>query len=908
MKQSKDLLKNSPGTWHLPKRVNLKLARFIYFLLALALLLTMSGKIPANAQATKDPWTPPFNLSHSGSTSNPVAVRDSNGIMHVIWQDQYRGYVYTRFQDDQWSQPVEEAFPFGEASPILVPGSKGSIHAFWIDGDGSLASTRMSATTQGITWNETQFIAESALSFEVTIDSNDILHVVYVRSIEATDVPAGVYYRQSRDGGTSWTPGKVLYSSPYFRGMDKADANVSIASAEDGQGTRIYAAWDNKHRKQVFFSMSTDSGSSWTDPIEIQGTDASLNYATAYGIKVGAIDNKALLIWQIGDPATGCIQFYQSSSDGGKNWEPPKTMLTDLNSCPQKNNLFFNKDGLIFLMTRVQDQWYLMAWNGRQWSNPQSQRTLTGFIDPETQEMVLYSCQNPILLPDGQMYVIGCDEGDGGDIWVTSTSVNDPNIWFPPAPIWSDPLIVQEASSQITSPAVIADSQGRFHTVWIQPQTSTEVIGRSNPRNVIYYSRYDGLGWSTPVMVVSSPTGDADQPSITIDDKERLMISWREKESGSLYFSWAGAHNAGSASEWAKSISLPAIRSLASSPFLTVGKAGKIYVVYAIPINEDRGIYLTTSTDVGQTWSEPVRIVDAVAAQWEMVDQPQIDITTDSHLRVVWRTFRVIGDNSPLGVSFARSEDDGQSWSQPEAMVEGQVFWSDIFSTGDSAIHLVWQERTFNGFGLRQKVSLDGGQSWSRPATIMSLGSTLVPASLVKGNGDQLYLVLIAKEAVNRAVLKDWIWKGDNWSEDASLDLAIDSSAQVLELNSAIFPQGKLGVVYSQVGTGRVGDEQDVKLLFLDRQIAPAPELPSPTPAQVIKAAETSTPTVESIVTSTPTPMATPSQVEPVQPANPQPAAPLRTRSEMMLGVVLIIMIVGATVGLAVRTILKRRV
>jgi hypothetical protein len=865
------------------------------------MLLAMSGKEPANAQATKDPWTPPINLSHSGSTSNPVAVRDSRGTIHVIWQDKYRGYVYMRLQGGQWSQPVEEALPFGDMPPVLLPDSKGSIHAFWIDADDSLAYARMSGTAQGITLDKTQFIAESALSFEATIGSNDVIHVIYIRPKEATDVPAGVYYRQSRDSGASWTTGKVLYSSPYFRAMDKTNANISIASAEDGQGTRIYASWDNRSRKQIFFSMSSDNGGGWSDPKEINRANASLNYGTSYGITVGAIDNKVLLIWQTGDPVNGCIQYYQSSLDGGENWEPPKTMLTDLSGCPQKNKLLFNKDGLMFFMTSIQDQWYLVVWNGSQWSSPLFQRTLTGFVDPETQDMVLYACLNSILLPDGQMYVIGCDEGDGGDIWVTSATVSDPNIWFPPPLTWSDPLTIQEVSSQVSSPSVIADSRGRFHAIWVQPESASEAIGKTNPQDVIYYSGYDGFSWSSPVIVLSSPTGDVDQLSITIDDKDRLMVSWREKELGSLYFSWAGADNTNSTSDWAKPNSLPAPQSLASSPFLKVDRAGKIYVVYSIPFNEDRGIYLTTSTDIGKTWSKPVRIVDAVSAQWQMVDQPQVVVTSNGRLYVMWKAFKVIGDSTPLGAYYSSSEDNGQNWSPFKALVEGQVFWSEIFLTGDSTLHLVWQEKTFIGFELRQQVSVDGGLSWSRPATIVDLGSTPAPASLVNGNGNQVYLVLIAEEPVNRLVLKDWIWKGDKWSEDASVDLTNDQSIQGLEINSAIFPQGKLGVVYSQIGTGNVGEEQNVKLLFVDREIDPAPELPTPTPTKVLLATATITPTVEVINTPTPTQAVTPSPVETIQPAIPQ-----RTRGETIVGVVMMIMIAAVTIGLAVRIMLKR--
>ena len=57
------------------------------------------------AQDTDDPWTEPLNLSHSGVAIKPNMVTDSEGFIHVIWQDDLGNYVYSRFDGDQWSSP-----------------------------------------------------------------------------------------------------------------------------------------------------------------------------------------------------------------------------------------------------------------------------------------------------------------------------------------------------------------------------------------------------------------------------------------------------------------------------------------------------------------------------------------------------------------------------------------------------------------------------------------------------------------------------------------------------------------------------------------------------------------------------------------------------------------------------------
>src|SRR5688572_33064034 len=57
----------------------------------------------ASAQATDDPWAAPVNLSYSGAATNPDIVSDSEGFVHVVWQDDVGNYVYSRFDGDQWS-------------------------------------------------------------------------------------------------------------------------------------------------------------------------------------------------------------------------------------------------------------------------------------------------------------------------------------------------------------------------------------------------------------------------------------------------------------------------------------------------------------------------------------------------------------------------------------------------------------------------------------------------------------------------------------------------------------------------------------------------------------------------------------------------------------------------------------
>ena len=65
-------------------------------------------------------------------------------------------------------------------------------------------------------------------------------------------------------------------------------------------------------------------------------------------------------------------------------------------------------------------------------------------------------------------------------------------------------------------------------------------------------------------------------------------------------------------------------RSMASWPQIGMDAERRLYVLYSIALNENRGIYLTTSEDHGQTWSIAEQIFDAAAAGLQGVERPTL--------------------------------------------------------------------------------------------------------------------------------------------------------------------------------------------------------------------------------------------------------------------------------------------
>ena len=145
-------------------------------------------------------------------------VIDLGGIIHVVWKDKFAGDIYTQFDGKEWSQPVPIAFPFSDYEPTLLADNTGLVHAFWTDESDILYYTRVDATAFGEAnaWSPTRALAELALSVSVAIDSQNDLHLSYIRKLDTQNFPAGVYYRKSTDNGLNWTQGVPIYEVLVF--------------------------------------------------------------------------------------------------------------------------------------------------------------------------------------------------------------------------------------------------------------------------------------------------------------------------------------------------------------------------------------------------------------------------------------------------------------------------------------------------------------------------------------------------------------------------------------------------------------------------------------------------------------------------------------------------------------------
>lgn len=846
----------------------------ISIILLISLLIFISsfplGSSLAQTQTADQTWTTPVNLSRSGSTTNPVMVIDSNGNIHVIWEDTIAGEMYTSFDGSQWSTPAIVSLPFGTTTPKLFADSKGYIHAFWVDKNDQLHYSRVlgSQFANGADWDSQQVLANSAMAYDVVLDNQDRIHLAYVRALDDSGFPAGIYYRRSAANGASWGSPINLYQSEYFRSLTNQNANVNIATDQNSTGQDIYVAWDNRPRKQVYFSRSTDGGDNWSDPSEIDKPDATNGFATPFNIRVAANNQGVLMEWQLGDNTGDCNQTYQWSTDTGVTWSDKRLMLDSLRGCATENRYFKNGDNL-FLATTIAAQVYFLAWNGENWSEPQPQTELSGFLDPETSDQVVFDCRNISQGPDNSIYVAGCDTGTGADIWLTSRSLGDTSSWFPSPSTWSTPFVITSGTNDFNFLTLLADKSGNFHVFWVQPaqnsgQATTGAVGS---RQVIYYSQLQGSKWLQPVTILNSSAVNVGRLSVAADTTGNLLMAWIEADTGDIMFSWANASLANIDSEWSNPKALPSLSSENSSPFILAGNtAGKIYVAYSIPLNENRGIYLTQSSDNGESWSPPVQIFNGVTAGSQMVDQPKLAINSDGVIHILWNQESIIGENNSPRLYYSRSIDGGLTWADPIVVADGATSWDQISGFGDLT-QRIWQASENDQSILWLQNSFDGGVNWSQPASFSNFGGNLLVPDLTGDNIKQPNLFFVSTDQAGDQVLKQLMWDGKGWSAQQDYKFNISAGDQIASLNAAVASTGDLGVIYVIKTFNETSKQPVINLNFTQRvmQIANIPQT-TPLPTLAPSPTQTITPTEVVALPVTPTPIALPGNLENVVP------------------------------------------
>ncbi|MEM7116211.1 MAG: hypothetical protein AAF614_27490 [Chloroflexota bacterium] len=823
----------------------------------------------------EDNWTQPRNLSRSGATTEPQMVRDSSGIIHMIWRDVVDGFVYTNV----WREPIPVELPFGTRqfspdlpdesptplfSPLLIAGHNEQIHAFWIEDDQAIyySSVTSPKFADFESWSPRQQLAVSAQHLVAAVDANGRLHLAYLRQQQTLEQPAGIYYQQFDAEAAEWTEPIVQYASPYLRTLNREDINLHLLSIDN---QRLFLVWDDNLLERIFLRRSPDNGQTWEDIVEMDSRAAD-DLPTAPGpssLTLGLRGGELFATWQAGHEETGtCTQHVRRSPDKGRSWQEV-TVLDLVPDCLENAQLAAADNNLV-LIGDVAEATILLIWDGRRWSNPQDQELLTGFKNPETNQLIELGCRQTAVY-DNRLVVIGCGQGEGGDIWLMERTLGNTANWFPaptPTPIWQASQSITTLETAVTSLELVPDPNGAIHAFWTQ----------SND-NRIWYARWSNELWSNATPILSLPNNHVEAVSVAVGNG-RLFATWQAADAG-IYFSQVLADRANAAAEWSEPQLLPAPRGAASNPKILLDQEANLFVAYTIPLNEQRGVYIIRSNDFGGTWSDTIQVFDGVAAQWEYVAQPELTYTLNNELHLLW-TRRDGSGTVPLAIAYSRSNNVGATWWLPHEIIsEETVVWHDIIGFDRRLLHRIWLVENNGRLVLQHAWSQDSGQTWSRATQVGGIGEKVEQAILTTDAANQPHLLTI-----NEGVLQHWIWQDERWLPEAKISVADHDGI----FGGSIEENGRLLALYETLLINEANDTER-NLFFANREIVLPEILPTPLPNV------TPTPAETAVVDTIPTPEPTATIVFPSEApesASPLPGLPATNNSfvRLALGII----------------------
>lgn len=785
---------------------------------------------------TTDPnWSAPVNLSDGGGASNPALTAAGNGRYRVYWDDAFLGNFFVEGNHQSWSDPISTTVPFSGTVPLLL-GYNGQTVALWRDAEDGALNVSNLLETEAVpeaNWSAPTILDDNVLVLDALVDANGLIHLIYSRSTYTPSRNAGVYYTRSEDQGLTWSQPFLLFDSPYFRSLRAQDSHITLEASVEGGNVTLYAAWDIRTRKRIYFSRSTDGGQSWGAAVEISGPESTSNIILPFNLQIGASGSDVLLVWQIGQPATACQLYYQWSSDYGATWTQRQQideMLPGAATCPRVNQLLQSSE-LYYLLSSFPEQSFLLAWDGEQWSEPQAQRPINQFNNPETLNTVNLGCLQSAITPDNNLYIAGCDitslDTNQSDIWFLSRSLGSTADWFPADDEWSGASAITEGSLDPHFPQLVSDSASVTHVLWAQQGSPTA------PLNTVYHSQWDGAVWTQTSQILNSSDAISHLQAITNSQSERVYLLWTTT-AGEMQLTHAQAGQLQASTDWAPPVTLPLTMNAAAAPALAVDEAGTLYLAYTISINEQRGVYLLTSADNGQSWSESRQIFDAEAAGWEIVGAPALSIAPGGalHLTFDQRRWTVDAGSVSTGLYYIQCAQPDADCSSPQLAAESQILWNDIEALNQSVIHRLWQSRSDDSIALQHQISSDGGATWSRSNVLVTgaaNGPTGAAAFAVDPDGR-----LFAFSTIG-GFLQSWIWENDIWRPDQDLRRRLSSLVEQ-ELSAAVSIRGELMATFVDerplplVQPEEVSEGPQYALLAIERMISP----PSPSPTATV--------------------------------------------------------------------------
>ncbi len=769
---------------------NKLLNKNIRFSILILLGLLFSAQL-SSAQSIEG-WDQAVNLSKSGATSNPILISSPSGPLFAFWKNSADGYYYAENQNSEWGNPVRGDFPFATRAytvdlppnaptplydPAITADQNQGFHAFWVNEDEELEYSRY---TQGDisrldSWSFPADMDRSVAEATAFTTTDNEIHLAYVKKDRGAS--AGIYHRFSADGGASWSNAIQIYSSSFFgqATLDSADMQFF----ENGQD--VYFVWNDAFTEQVFLSEFGTGSWSTAQIIDSRKQVDSANVAGPQNIKGVSLAGELHVFWVSGHDDDKCSLFTRRSEDSGESWTFPSKLVVETDVCVDNYNIEKNGSGLI-LHTFSPNKAEVRNFEEGAWSKAAPQTDLLGFVDPVNFRSVRATCKHQFEIFEGELFSLVCGVGGTEDIWSTAILLDDLATPDLVPSKWTDSIQIGTEDAQIFTPEIVADPNGELHAFWVQNgQGYSDKPLIQEQGDGVYYSKGLSNNWSTPINILSTDGGNSNPSAGYHAPTKNLMVAWEDSINQQLLFSKVSATSAVNWQDWSDPVALPAPFPNPSHPALSITDDGTLIVTYSVPYNEGQGLYLVVSEDNGESWSDPISLLDIEGA-WDILIEPRVIATDLNNLHIAF--VNQIGTSDPirneLYYMFANLVNftSGEVEVSVPSLVQNQLLESNNVLSYElekdernNVVHLIWQEWNGTQPNLWGITFRQNGTVSSDPAQISGFGFPVGNLSTAYDSRNGLHLAQMFLETVDgEDELATYSWFYDSSTESWELE------------------------------------------------------------------------------------------------------------------------------------------
>lgn len=269
-------------------------------------------------------------------------------------------------------------------------------------------------------------------------------------------------------------------------------------------------------------------------------------------------------------------------------------------------------------------------------------------------------------------------------------------------------------------PCVAVDNSGIIHVVWQD--------NRNGEWDIYYAQSTDSgltFGANKGVDNSGNDTSVQEYPSIATDANGRLFVSWSHYRNGTAQIRLARSIDGGASFEPSVRVSdsIPSI-SLVDAPSVTTDIHGNVYVSWFDNRDGSSHIYLSKSTDGGQSFGPDIQVDDATN---KSRGAPSIKTDTIGNLYAVWIDTR----NDKEDIYFAKSTDGGFTFGTniPVSYVDDDMieqWWPSLAVDGIGTIFVSWTDRRENHErNVFATISTDGGSTFGEAVRVDDTGTAI---------------------------------------------------------------------------------------------------------------------------------------------------------------------------------------